>query len=318
MLVKDKVLSALEKDLRRRYVSSSTIQSDGRLELDAVAISILNPKDDEIFSAINDESSIIIVRNPLPHHKDKVIAQPQWDAKRKRLRLAQNALRILLTCKVGFRVFRYGEEIALEIEPFINAKEIPQELEDISELGPFVLRAPRSIYYIDIITNEQRFSHTDIKFRSLGEYWVRKFHQDPLDTSFKMVMCTGSGCVSCSSNLPIMKSVYWFPVLVYDGSYPRPGMISVRDSAFAIANTLMEICDNHRLENKDNADVKIYYKDGITSYDGKELFAVKTDSGDNIKITLDGRDDGFTTDEKGLMKLALKELEDLVKLNTKL
>ncbi len=61
MIQTNLILRALKKDIERRYISVSRLQSDGRLELDRACLSILNPKDEEEFNIIDDGSSIIIV-----------------------------------------------------------------------------------------------------------------------------------------------------------------------------------------------------------------------------------------------------------------
>src|SRR5687767_1035862 len=106
--VKDVVLSAIEKDIYRRYISVVPLQADGRLELDAACIAILAPSPGEEFSIIDDTSSIIIARKPIEAHRDKVLATTTFgsgsgDKVKWRLRLSQVPLRILLACKVGFR-----------------------------------------------------------------------------------------------------------------------------------------------------------------------------------------------------------------------
>src|SRR5260221_6233344 len=140
--LRDKFLSALEKDLERRYIATSRLQADGRLELDKACIGLLDPKDGEEFSVIDDNSSIIIVRKPLPEHESKVICTAKFDEKKNRLRLAQRASRILLTCQVGIRVFKYNDEIALEAEPYIEpvTNLCSLNLTSFDELAPYVLR----------------------------------------------------------------------------------------------------------------------------------------------------------------------------------
>lgn len=314
---KEVVLSALEKDINRRYISAVSLQADGRLELDSVCVNVLSPSPGEKFYIINDNSSIIIARKPLPEHEDKVISQIVFgsgsgDKTKWRLRLPQVPLRILLACKVGFRAFRYGDAIALEAEPYIPSLEI-DNVSSIEELAPFVLRSARSILHIDCVTSDQAIK-PELNFRLLGEYWIRKYHQDPLDTEFKLLRCAGNNkCVYCEKNFIIVKTVYWFPVVGYhlQYHYARPSLLSFKIPATTkICSPLIEECENWALEMKKIDNIEKYCDKGTVVYDGKKLFKLAYNS--RVELGLIREDQGLSIEEKGLMKIALKELEGYI------
>lgn len=318
---KETVLTALQKDIYRRYISVVPLQADGRLQLDSVCTAVLNPKPGEKFYLINDNSSIIIVRKPIPEHKNKIINTIKFDSYTKRfkhkwrLRLPQTALRILLTCKVGFRAFRYGSEIALEAEPYIpSGRDNIKYVESLEELGPFVLRSSRSILHIECISPEQRFQVSELGFRLLGEYWIRRYHQDYLDPDLKLLRCSGKICSYCESSLPIVKTIYWFPVVGYhfQQHYARPALISFKMPATeSVCADLVEECwEWKRFAELNIPNAEKYCSRGIVQYHGKGLWKIASEG--KINISKVREDEGLTTEEKGLMKIALKELEQFI------
>lgn len=313
MQVKDQIIAALQKDISRRYISICNLQSDGRLHLDQTCISLLKPKNNEEFSIINDKSSIIIVRNPSPFHKEKVLSKTKWDSKQKRLRLSQNALRILLTCQVGFRAFKYGSEIALEAEPYLAPPSTKiNASKQIEDLAPYVLRSSRDIVHLEIFSEEQVLKFQE--FKLVGEYWIQHKHQDPLDSNFELINCKTTDCAACSSNFPIIKTLYWFPALFYNNGYPRPGLLSFTGSTIHIGQTLVDECKAHRtFIKKRKQKFDKYMDNGNTSYKGKVLFSIS----DGFEF--DKKDsEPFTIQEKGLMKIALKELVNFTMENVKI
>lgn len=320
--LRDKVLAAWEKDLSRRYIATSKLQADGRLELDKSCLDILNPKDDEEFFVIDDRSSIIIVRKPLPSHESNVICKAKFDTKKRRLRLNQRVSRILLTCTVGIRVFRYNGEIALEAEPYIDPPENLTQLglSSFDELAPYVLRSSRDILHIDVLDVKQQINHSGTTFRILGEYWVERFHQNVLDVNFELLRCEGSECKYCDDkiNYPVMKRIFWFPTICYESrTYPRPGLISFHanknSSTIDVCADLIDKCERWA---KYSNNVEQYHKHGIIDYHGENLFKIFTDDQGIVKITdisaQHPKYKGLSMEEKGLMRLALRELEIFV------
>lgn len=314
-LVRETVLSALEKDIDRRYISIVSLQADGRLELDSACLGILSPKPGEKFSIINDSSSIIIARNPILDHKEKVISNIVYGSGvgkkiKWRLRLSQETLRILLACKIGFRAFKYGNEVALEAEPYIPPASIQlHEASTIEELAPYVLRAGRSIIHIDCVTERQNIVPMEFNFRLLGEYWIRQYHQDPMDPNFTLLKC-GADCKHCKSDFPIVKSIYWFPVVGYhfQQHYARPALLSFKMPALSsVCDEITQECANWAIESKANGTVEKYCEHGIVNYSGKKIYKISSDG--TITISKHEEDSGLTVEEKGLMKIAFKELE---------
>ncbi len=318
---RDLVLRGLKKDLGRRYIATSKLQADGRLELDKACLSILNPKDGEEFFIIDDLSSIIIVRQPLDSHKSQIISTAKYEENRKRLRLSQIAARRLLTCKIGIKVFKYNEEIALEIEPWLSEPQdlIPLNLTSIDELAPYVLRSSRSVLHIDVLDRHQNISHSGTTFRILGEYWLTNWHQDITDTDFKYVKCTGQDCEKCNDKLtfPSSKNIIWFPVIAYEGNhYPRPGLISFHSSTTNTSTTSVYIdlkvaCKEWA---KKCGTVEQYFKRGIIDYTGEMLYKIETNYVGDVEISevKDSKYKNISIEENGLMRLALKELVDVV------
>lgn len=301
---KQTILKALQKDMDRRYISVVSLQSDGRLELDNTCIRILNPKPNEEFVLIDDSSSIIIARNPIEIHKKKILGKISYgsgngDKIKWRLRLTQEPLRILLTCKVGFRVFKYGEEIALEAEPAILDSSLESlECERVEDLAPFVLRSARSILHLDCLIPTQFLNPSSLDFRVLGEYWIYKYHQDPLDPQLKLVKCLEHNCPACLDKLPIVRTICWLPAVGYDRShYARPTLLSFRlPYTKDICHRLISECDNWKSK-KSKIDP------------GTKLYRL---SDGNLQISLIKQDQGLTMNERGLMKISLKELESYV------
>lgn len=213
---RNKVIAALEKDIYRRYLSVVRLQSDGRLELDKVCLDILSPEEGEKFDIISDCSSIIIARNAIPQHRGRIISNISFDIPKSktkshrygkgRLRLPRAALRILLTCRVGFRAFRYGNEIALEAEPYIPpAGDQIWNAESIEALAPHILRSPRSILNIMCVAPTQQLVPDELGFRTVGDFWKTKFHQDPMDPEFTLLRCAEVECEHCKAGYPIVR-----------------------------------------------------------------------------------------------------------------
>lgn len=313
-----KVLNAIFKDLERRYISTSKLQSDGRLELDKLCLQVLNPQNDEEFFVIDDNSSVIIVRNPLDIHKNKIIATAKYENAKNRLRLSQIASRKLLTCKIGIKVFSYNGALALEIEPFIDAKKeiLTSGISSIDELAPYILRSSRSVLHIDVFDRYQKINHSGTKFRILGEYWITKWHQNITDIEFKYIKCDGSICKNCYDELNnLTKTIVWYPIIAYEQNhYPRPGLISFHSSTRNTSTTPIHI--DLKVDCKEWAKkcgmVEQYFKRGIIDYTGDKLYKIETtDVGDVVieqvtTVTL------ISMEENGLMRLALKELMDTV------
>jgi hypothetical protein len=304
------ILQALEKDIARRYISTSIIQSDGRLHLDAACIGLLSPKDQEEFTVLDDNSSIIIVRKPLEADLSKVLLTTKWDSKQKRLRLPPNAVRILLACKVGFRAFRYGNEVALEAEPFIEPRKIDKSIEDVFDLGKYVLRSSRSLYWLNIVSPNQKFYPFTTTFKLIGEYWIKSYHRDVLDPELKEYLCSVSDCEMCKQNIPISKTIYWFPIISYDSGYSKPGLISIKNTAKNNFSELFEECKNYRDSVKDQ-NIKQYHQTGFSQYVGNKLFEITANAARQAELS-SKVSEPITQEEKGLMKLALKELETFV------
>lgn len=320
--LRDKFLAALEKDLERRYISTCRLQADGRLELDKACIGLLDPKDGEEFFIIDDISSIIIVRKPLPSHENKVICTAKFDEKKNRLRLAQRASRILLTCMVGIRVFKYNGEIALEAEPYIEpvSNLSSLNLTGFDELAPYVLRSSRSVLHIDVLDQKQNIQHSGTNFRILGEYWIERYHQNIMDTSLENLRCTPNNCEYCKNitDFPVIKKILWFPVIAYENrAYSRPGLISFHMgqniSTINVCADLVDKCERWR---KYSDGAERYFKQGIMQYPGKNLFKIFTNGEGFVEINdISSKHPKYTEmsmEEKGLMKLALKELEETV------
>lgn len=316
---RDKILIALEKDLERRYISTSRLQADGRLELDKACIGLLDPQDGEEFSIIDDISSIIIVRKPLPAHQNKVICTAKFDEKKNRLRLAQRASRILLTCTVGIRVFRYNGEIALEAEPFIEpvTNLAALNLTSFDELAPYILRSSRSVLHIDVLDQKQNIQHSGTTFRILGEYWIEKYHQNIMDTSLENLRCQPGDCDYCKNktDFPIIKKILWFPAIAYENrSYARPAILSFHQgqntSTMSVCADLVDKCERWR---KYSDGAEQYFRQGIMQYHGKNLFKIFTNNEGFVEIndisSQHPKYKEMSIEEKGLMKLALKELE---------
>jgi hypothetical protein len=321
--LRDKILAAWEKDLERRYIATAKLQADGRLELDKSCIDVLSPKDGEQFYVIDDTSSVIIVRKPLPMHESMVICVTKFDEKKKRLRLNQRAARILLTCTVGLRVFRYNDEVALEAEPYIDPpKDLTKlNLTSFDELAPYVLRSSRSVLHIDVLDEKQKVQYNATTFRILGEYWVEKFHQKISDINFELFRCKPNNCEYCQNKLdfPYMKSIYWFPIIAYETrNYPRPGLISfhMNNKSLTTMNVCADLVDKCERWSKYSNDVEQYHKHGIIDYSGENLFKIETNELGNVEIIdISAQHPKYTSlsiEEKGLMRLALKELESYI------
>ena len=323
MTIRETVLAAIEKDIYRRYISVVSLQADGRLELDSSCLAILSPKQGEEFSIINDKSSIIITRSPIEEHKDKVISKIAYGSGkgniRWRLRLPLESLRILLTCKVGFKAFRYGKEIALEVEPFIPpTNPYLKDAKIIEDLAPHILRSSRSILHIHCISENQKLFPEELGFRILGDFWKIKYHYNPLTAS--KIICTGSKeCVACLEQFFINKTDYWFPAIGYhyQQHYARPTLISFNNPVSTpLARILAPLYKDCRVCQKRIKKKKIkgnYCSNGLISYHGKKLY--KISCGDSINIDLIKKDAGFTKEEKGLMKLSHKEILSFIKNN---
>ena len=305
---RERVLSALEKDISRRYISIGKLQSDGRLELDKACIDILQPQKDEVFSIISDNSSIIIVRRPSV--SEKVIYTTRWDANKKRLRLPPSALRILLACTVGVRVFTYNDEIALELEPYLQT---PNSLffdsETVEQLAPFVLRSPRSVLHVDILSPSTVAD--ELFFKLVGEFWDRRQHQNPLDKDLNWILCTGSGCDSCEKKFPIVSRTIWFPCLSYDADrFPRPSLLSFRmPGGKSVCEPLIKECLKFA---SNNSDTERYCDRGVVSYTGSRVFCLRRNDGDLFIDSMFIEDTSFSVEEKGLLKIAFKELQEYI------
>lgn len=295
------VLRALSKDIERRYISVVSLQSDGRLELDSACLRVLNPTPNEEFVLIDDSSSIIIARKPIAKHENKVIGVISYgsgsgDKVKWRLRLSQEPLRILLTCKVGFRAFKYGDEIALEAEPAIPDSSLESlECERIEDLAPYVLRSARSILHLDCLASSQPLDPSSLDFRLLGQYWLYKYHQDVLDPQLRLLRCSLMDCDGCTKNLPIVRTICWFPAVGYDRAHhARPTILSFRlPYTEAICSELLKECTNWSTKK-------------FGTYPGKKLYRL---SDGDLTINLLKQDRGLTINERGLMKIALRELE---------
>jgi hypothetical protein len=313
---RERVLVALEKDINRRYISVGHLQSDGRLELDKACIDILQPKEGEAFSLLDDKSSIILVRNPAP--TAAVIAVVKWDETKKRLRLPPSALRILLACSVGIRVFMYNGSVALEIEPYLQPPDSSLffETETIEQLATYVLRSPRSIQHIDIISNTT-FIEDEVYFRLAGEYWERPQHQDPFDENLDWILCTGKNCKACEDNYPIVSRTIWFPALTYNAQMnPRPALLSFRiPRARTVCDPIITECTHFAIASKESG-YERYCDRGTILYNGRKMFKLAcNDDDDHVSIVhVDNPllNRSFTVEEKGLLKLALKELQTYI------
>lgn len=317
---RDNVIIGLSKDLSRRYISTSRLQSDGRLELDRACLNVLNPNDNEEFSIIDDSSSIIIVRHPSKQHLNKVIAKTIYKESRRRFVLPSSVLRILLCCKVGIKAFSYGLETALEIEPLISPPSnlLSLNLTSIDELAPYVLRSSRSVLHIDIFDRHQKINHSGTTFRTLGEYWVSKWHSDVTDTEFKYIKCDGQDCKLCNDNLtyPMSHQVIFFPIIAYENNhYPRPGIISFHSSTTNTTTTSIYV--DLKIECKEWAKkcntVEPYYKKGIIDYTGENLYKIETNDLGDVEISdvKNSRYKNISIEENGLMRLALRELVEI-------
>jgi hypothetical protein len=279
------------------------------------------PQDGEEFFVIDDGSSILIVREPLEIDKSKIICSAKYEEKRKRLRLNQLASRILLTVKVGIRVFKYGNSIALEAEPFIDEpkKLLSLNLTSIDELSPFILRSSRSVLHIDVLDRHQNISNSGTTFRILGEYWLTDWHQDVTDVDFKYAKCLGKDCSKCDDKIsfPRSKSIIWFPVIAYEGNhYPRPGLISFHSSTTNTSTTSVYVdlkvaCKEWA---KKSGTVEQYFKRGVIDYTGEQLFQIETNYVGDVEITelKNSKYKNISVEENGLMRLALKELVEVV------
>lgn len=321
MIQRDNILRGLQKDISRRYISVSRLQSDGRLELDKACLNILNPKDEEEFNIIDDNSSIIIVREPLEEHKNKVIAKAVFKESRKRLVLPSSILKILLCCKLGIKAFKYSNlETALEIEPFIEPipNLIPLNITNIDELAPYVLRSSRSVLHIDVLDRHQKINHSGTTFRILGEYWLTNWHQDITDTDFKYIKCTKNDCKYCLDSLtyPQSKCIIWYPTIMYEQNhYPRPGLLSFHSSTRNSSTTPIHI--DLKVDCKEWAKkcgiVEQYFKRGIIDYTGDKIYRIQTNEvGDVVIEQVDFlQKSTISQEENGLMRLALKELCDI-------
>lgn len=314
------ILRALQKDIERRYISISRLQSDGRLELDRACLNILNPKDDEEFYIIDDNSSIIIVREPLDIHKEKIISKAQYKAARKRLVLPQSVSKKLLCCKIGIKAFKYGTETALEFEPFIDPIDLSSlNLTNIDELAPYILRSSRSVLHIDVLDRHQKINHSGTTFRILGEYWLNSWHQSVLDLDLNYIKCSKINCTYCQnlSTYPIVKNLITYPVIAYEqGHYARPGLISFHSSIRNTTTTTIHI--DLKIACKEWAKkcgtVEQYFKRGVIDYTGEQLYKIETDSLGDVVITevSDVIKLPISMEENGLMRLALKELMETV------
>jgi hypothetical protein len=314
---RERVLSALEKDINRRYISVGRLQSDGRLELDKACIDILQPKEGESFSLVNDYSSIIIVRNA--KLTDNIISTVKWDSSKKRLRLPPSAVRILLACTVGIRAFMYNKEVALEIEPYLQPpNDNFIEAETVEQLAPHVLRPPRSILHKDILTDTTVIDEP-VLFRLVGEFWDRRQHQDPLDKHLRWRLCAGADCKSCSEQFPIISRTVWFPCLSYASSkwFPRPTLLSFRMGT-AIWNSksvCMPLINECLSFSKDNFDAEPYFIKGFVSYSGSSLFKLFNNDSGELCVDKQVHEDlqrKFSVEEKGLLKIAFKELQEFI------
>lgn len=303
------VLSALEKDFSRRYIATGKIQSDGRLNLNKACINLLQPNDGDEFYLINDSSSVILVRKPLDGDEKKVIATAKWEKSKGRLRVSPNAMRLIMACKVGFQVFNYNDDIAIQIEPYI---EPPQGLSDldiysVSDLSKYILRSSRSLFHLDIVSLYQEVS--DLNFRILGEYWVNSFYQDLLDETQ-----TWKPLNKSDSNKDVVLTKYWLPIIAYEkGHYARPGVISFNEKSLDAFSEIIKECKEWSRNNKEKAQ---YHKSGIVEFTGSKLFKLSNII-NNVTIqdisNLYPKYKCLSVEEKGLMKLALPEIDSYIK-----
>jgi len=314
---RERVLSALEKDINRRYISIGHLQSDGRLELDKACIDILQPKENESFSLVNDHSSIIIVRNPRP--TDEIISTVKWDNSKKRLRLPPSAIRILLACTVGIRAFMYNKEVVLEVEPYLQPpNELFIDTETVEQLAAHVLRPPRSILHEDILTDTSVIEQP-ILFKLIGEFWDRRQHQDPLDKDLKWILCTGANCKSCMEHFPIISRTIWFPCLSYSANkwFPRPTLLSFRmgNSMLNSKTVCMSLINECYSFAENNPGTEPYFIKGSVSYKGDSLFELSNDLFGKLTIINHNNENlqrSFSVEEKGLLKIAFKELQEFI------
>ena len=308
MQVKEKILSAIEKDFSRRYIATGKIQADGRLELNKFCINLLNLKDKEDLFVLNDNSSIILVKNPTEKDKAKVISTAVWEAKKKRLRLNPNATRLLMACDIGFQVFNYNNDVAIQIEPYIIPPKdlFSKNLSKIEDLGPYILRSSRSMVHMDILSDTQ-LVNTDLSFRIIGEYWLSKIYFDPLDNK-KYI----NDEIKNDNSIYSTYEIFWFPVIIYEKSnYARPGLISFNKDTAYIANDLIEEC--HSWSKNIKAKTQ-FFKNGSFDYDGENLYKIiYKDNLINIENISKNHPKykKLSVDEKGLMKLAFSELISL-------
>jgi len=308
--LKEKVLSAIEKDFSRRYIATGKIQADGRLELNKFCINLLQLKDRDILYVINDHSSVILVKSPLKHDAPNIISKAIWDAKRKRLRLNPDATRLLMTCEIGFQVFNYNQDIAIQIEPYIRPPSnlLNKKINYIEDLAPFILRSSRSTVHVDILSETQLINEK-LSFRLIGEYWISKIYTDPLDNKkyYNDDLKDNSTIYSCYK-------VTWFPVIIYeDNNYSRPGLLSFNEKTLHICSSLIEECNSWSL----NIDAKMqFFKNGKFDFNGENLYKINYND-NNIELININKDHPkykkISLDEKGLMKLALPELINCVK-----
>lgn len=308
--LKEKVLSAIEKDFSRRYIATGKIQADGRLELSKFCVNLLQLKDKDTLYVINDQSSVILVKNPLTQDAENIISKARWDAKRKRLRLNPDATRLLMTCEIGFQVFNYNQDVAVQIEPYIRppCNLLNQKINYVEDLAPYILRSSRSTVHVDFLS-ETQLTNDDISFRLVGEYWISKIFTDPLDNKVYY-----NNDIKDESSIYSCYKIYWLPVIIYEANnYARPGLLSFNEKTLHIASNLIEECDTW----SQNISAKMqFHKSGTFDFAGDNLYKLNYND-NNIEIININKDHPkykkLSLDEKGLMKLALPELTNCVK-----
>lgn len=307
MDIKDKVVSILEKDINKRYIAVSSLQADGRLHLDQTCINILAPKENEEFFILNDNNSVIITRSMDSAHNNKLISTIKYGSGKNsikwRLRIPQVPLRKLLSTKVGFRAFKYNGQIAISAEPYLDSNYL-NSLSSIDDLTTFLTEGNK-IIHIECVTYKQNVI-SNVKFRLLGEYWKTSYHLDPFDSGFNFINCNGYSCKYCKKKYIIAKSIYWFPVVAYHNNGSAiPALLSFKlPNIYDICEPLVNECDSWNSGNK-------YHANGTTNYDGNNIWSISSKNG-ILSVDYVRSDNGLTVEEKGLMKIAYKEINDYI------
>ncbi len=141
-----------------------------------------------------------------------------------------------------------------------------------------------------------------------------------MDTSLENLRCMPGDCLYCKNkaDFPIIKKILWFPVIAYEArAYSRPGLISFHvgqsNSTMSVCADLVDKCERWR---KYSDGVEKYFSHGIMDYNSPDLFKIFTNNDGFVEIKNISSEHpkyiGMSMEEKGLMRLALKELETCV------